>query len=508
MWVKRGGAVLVTGLLSALGWVGYQQLPAAAAKPETASNEDTLTFEGETAAAEVDLAFEQPRATQAREPGEPSPFDAAAAFQRTQPAVKTAEPPAPESGGNPFAAFAPKQTAMAPEESSLKQPSRRMSAASRDADAGAVMLASNESPAASSAVDVIEVGGQSEPLPADPGPLEFAGAQSEPAVAAQDDPFAAFAPPAIPAPPATAEVPAGFGAQAQSEPAPVDVEWAVSVPSSVTQAQFSADPEQANTQPGAFNSEAAQVGTEPAPFAAPAQIEPEAKPIDTANEFAASPAPGRNSAPAEANWPAFEQQPATMEPAASPRRGRPRQEYSPAVEPAQTTSFNVPQPAAAANDPRDETLHVVQHGETYWSIARHHYGAGRYFQALAEYNKPRISDQTSLKPGMKVLVPSAETLDIRFGKLMQASGLAKPPAQPRAGLRVDAQGRSLYVVGEGDTLGEIAQRYLGKVSRQEEICRMNQEQLPNPNKLKAGMILVMPEDAIEVQPASSIPGRR
>ena len=94
---------------------------------------------------------------------------------------------------------------------------------------------------------------------------------------------------------------------------------------------------------------------------------------------------------------------------------------------------------------------------------------------------------------MKVLVPSATTLDTRYGKSMQASGLAKPPAKPQSGLRVDAQGRPLYVVGAGDTLGEISRRYLGKTSRSDEISRLNQEQLPNPNKLKEGMILLLPE---------------
>jgi nucleoid-associated protein YgaU len=196
-----------------------------------------------------------------------------------------------------------------------------------------------------------------------------------------------------------------------------------------------------------------------------------------------------------------------MEPSATGRRnGKPA--YSPPSQRAQSTGFNVPQPAAPANDPQDEKLHVVQQGETYWSISRQQYGAGRYFQALAEYNKPRISDQQALKPGMKVLVPSVLTLETRYGKLMQASGHAKPPAKPQAGLRFNSQGQPLYIVGEGDTLGEIATRYLGKTLRSDEIYQMNKEQLPTANSLKPGMVLVMPNDAAETGPASSIPGRR
>jgi nucleoid-associated protein YgaU len=480
--------VLVTGLLGALGWVGYQQISASPAKADAAANEEPLLLEGETAGgAEMNLAFARPKATQAADKAtsvESSPFDAPQSFRRAPDPVKVAETPVTEGAANPFAAFAPKQTAMAPvDESPFAQTPPLATETARSADAGSVTLASNEAPApGAGAVEIFEVGGQSEPgTPANAVPE-----QSEPQPNAGNDPFAAFAPQSAPAAEAPSSVPAPFGTRPQAQQVVADAEWATA-PQAVTPVQF--------------NSEQVQIP-------APAQFEPEAKPIGSANEFATEPVPALNRAPATADWPPFEQQPATMEPKAPARRMNPQPAYSPDVEPAQTTSFNVPQPAAPANDPRDERLHVVQQGETFWSIARQHYGAGRYFQALAEYNKPRISDQAALKPGMKVLVPSATTLDTRYGKLMQASGLAKPPAKPHAGLRVDPQGRSLYVVGEGDTLGEIARRYLGKTSRQDEICRMNQEQLPNPNKLKAGMILVMPDDAVEVQPASSIPGRR
>jgi len=470
-------------MLGCLGWVGFQQMPSPAAA--STAVEEEFVLEGETS-----VALKAPQLTPDRDDTlrgaevAVSPFDQGEAFRGRPVAEAVAAEPAPPQDVNPFAAFAPqmKQTAQAPEDSPFDAPATR-TAKTRGAGAGVVTLASNETVPNGGTVETLDLTGQSEPAVTivAPEPME----PTAPATP-NDDPFAAFAPQEAPMKEPASSVPGAFGAKA--EMAPSEAQWSAAEASRpVTPAQF---------QP------------EPVPLQVPAQFEPEARPIGTTNGFAAEPVPVMESSSGQAAWPAMEQQPAAMEPAAPARRVKAEPPYSPRVGSAERTSFNVPQPAAVANDPQDETLHVVQQGETYWSIARQHYGAGRYFQALGEYNKPRISDQQSLKPGMKVLVPSAVTLDTRYGKLMQASGHAKPAAKPHAGLRFNAQGEPYYIVGEGDTLGEIATRYLGKTLRSEEIYRMNQEQLPNPNNLKMGMILVMPADAAETGPANAIPGRR
>jgi nucleoid-associated protein YgaU len=474
VWMKRGGAVLVAGLFGCLGWVGYQQMP----KPAAAATEsgEEFVLDGETAeslAAPPASATSNPKIASADV--EASPFEQPAAFRRLPAPVERVDEPVAEAAANPFAAFArpATQTAMAADEDSFARPPEQPAAESK---AAVVTLASNESTEPPAAVEIFEVDGQSEPAAEATPPAQVELAPP----AGKDDPFAGFAPQSSPELDAASSVPAAFGGTVQSEPVPDAQPVSPKSPQPVAQVQFNPDP----------------AAIEP-----PAQFEPEARPIDSANAFAAEPAPALNRAPAQPDWSGFEQhQPAAVEPS---KTAASRPAYSPVVERAEPTGFNVPQPAAAANDPRDEKLHVVQQGETYWSIARQHYGAGRYFQALAEYNKPRISDQQSLKPGMKVLVPSATTLDTRYGKLMQASGHAKPPAKPQSGLRFDPQGAPYYIVGEGDTLGEIATRHLGKTLRSEEIYRMNQEQLRNPNSLKAGTILLMPADASEVQAASS-----
>jgi nucleoid-associated protein YgaU len=171
-------------------------------------------------------------------------------------------------------------------------------------------------------------------------------------------------------------------------------------------------------------------------------------------------------------------------------------------------------PAAAANSGEftgQETVHEVGAGENYWTISRKHYGMGRYFAALAEYNKNRIPRPELLKPGMKVVVPTSALLTERYPQLI--SGVTPPKtyapqtadaaggAIQQAGFAVDPQGQPVYRVSDGDTLSDIAQNHLGRSSRWVQIYGLNRDQLKNPNDLKLGMILRLPQDASGVQPA-------
>lgn len=51
----------------------------------------------------------------------------------------------------------------------------------------------------------------------------------------------------------------------------------------------------------------------------------------------------------------------------------------------------------------------------------------------------------------------------------------------------------IHIVGQGDNLGNISRKYYGEFRRWKEIAEANKEILPDPNKLKIGMKLVIPE---------------
>lgn len=160
----------------------------------------------------------------------------------------------------------------------------------------------------------------------------------------------------------------------------------------------------------------------------------------------------------------------------------------------------------------EETVHTVESGENYWTISRKHYGMGRYFVALAEFNKSRIPDPKLLKPGMKVVVPTAASLTEKYAHLISGAAPAKTYAPQTAdaseaqaiqqvGFFVDRSGAPVYRVAEGDTLSDVAQTCLGRSSRWVQIYGLNRDQLKSPNDLKLGMLLRLPQDASGVQAA-------
>jgi nucleoid-associated protein YgaU len=157
-------------------------------------------------------------------------------------------------------------------------------------------------------------------------------------------------------------------------------------------------------------------------------------------------------------------------------------------------------------DQGDDVIHEVQPGDNYWTISREHYGAARYFAALAEYNKHRIPRPERMKPGMKVLIPDANLLYERYPKLTggppDGHSDAGSADATRYGFFVDENGQPMYRVGKGDTLGEIAQKHLGRSSRWVQIHGMNKDQLPDPGTLKIGIVLRLPQDASQVALAS------
>lgn len=147
--------------------------------------------------------------------------------------------------------------------------------------------------------------------------------------------------------------------------------------------------------------------------------------------------------------------------------------------------------------------HVVQSGESFWSISQQKYGTGRYFQALAAHNQKAVPDAGKMKLGVEISLPPAEELERRYPTLFSATGPKEPAAaagnvQVRGEYMVNA-GQPLYRIGTGDTLSDIAQRYLGRSRRWEQILVMNRDILKDGNSLKVGAVLRLPSDATQLQ---------
>lgn len=177
-------------------------------------------------------------------------------------------------------------------------------------------------------------------------------------------------------------------------------------------------------------------------------------------------------------------------------KGKPHESYSPRP----AARSQQPVLTTPGTDEVNEDVYQVQNGDNYWTISRRFYGTARFFGALAEYNRHRISDPEKMRPGMYVLVPDVEVLHRRYPEL--TGGGRSGPANPEdliEGFFVDTEGRPVYRVGKGVTLTDIAQRHLGRATRWVEIYRLNKDQIPDVKTLKIGAVLLLPADACQVR---------
>lgn len=152
---------------------------------------------------------------------------------------------------------------------------------------------------------------------------------------------------------------------------------------------------------------------------------------------------------------------------------------------------------------RDDLIdeYVVRRGDNYWRISKNKYGTERFYQALARLNLQRVPDPKRLRPGMKLHTPSPESLIRRFPELFPngIQSVSQTRSSGPSGFFLDRDGRALYRTRSQDTLSSIAQNHLGRASRWKQIYQLNRSTLKNPNVLKDGLVLVLPDDASQVR---------
>ncbi len=179
-------------------------------------------------------------------------------------------------------------------------------------------------------------------------------------------------------------------------------------------------------------------------------------------------------------------------------------DYEPDLVPVPSSNApNVFQPDADSFKADEVDVYEVQSRDNYWSISKRVYGTGRYFTALARFNRTRIPDPRKMRPGMKVLVPTREVLEQANPDLFPKRVLNTDPSGADSGFFLDENGTPRFRVGKEDTLGSIAQAHLGRFSRWTEIYRLNRQRLKDPNKMPVGTELQLPQDASRVRMVSA-----
>lgn len=122
-------------------------------------------------------------------------------------------------------------------------------------------------------------------------------------------------------------------------------------------------------------------------------------------------------------------------------------------------------------------FHEVESGETFYSICRQHFGNTSGVQALADYNN--IDDPASLRIGQRLRIPKNASSSAN-----DTQTTVKPATKSKS-----TPVKVTYTVRGGDTLAQIAQRFMGSKAKWKKLYDMNRSVIDDPDNVKVGTVL-------------------
>lgn len=165
--------------------------------------------------------------------------------------------------------------------------------------------------------------------------------------------------------------------------------------------------------------------------------------------------------------------------------------------------------------------HIVRSGENFWTIARRYYGSGRFYRALWKANQDLVPRIDELYVGTRLMIPPVERLDRRYidpprrSRSTPESADSVEPVSDGIGHRSGTAPRDeqalrvstprhepsdrvrrirVHVTEPYETLRSIARKELGDSRRADELLRLNDDLVDDPNHLPVGVPLRIPDD--------------
>jgi nucleoid-associated protein YgaU len=154
-----------------------------------------------------------------------------------------------------------------------------------------------------------------------------------------------------------------------------------------------------------------------------------------------------------------------------------------------------PPPAPPGLESYEEVTHVLQAGESLWSVAARFLGSGARYKEIRELNRDVIPD------GAGDVVPAGTPLKIRLSSREKGLKPADPPndtsveerygPRPREGEHGPAS--LLHTVRKDENLQRIARKYFpNDRDGWRVLYDANQDRLPSPDRLREGQVLRIP----------------
>ena len=133
----------------------------------------------------------------------------------------------------------------------------------------------------------------------------------------------------------------------------------------------------------------------------------------------------------------------------------------------------------------------MQKGETFTSIARSVYGDGRYYLQIAKAN-PGL-EPTAIKAGTRINLPEIGSSGSAAGDSHSNSRKAHNGEGGASSAAASIDPKTHYKVEANDSLYKIAEKLYGDANKVDDLYEANKQAIvPDPRKLKLGMILKLP----------------
>ena len=137
---------------------------------------------------------------------------------------------------------------------------------------------------------------------------------------------------------------------------------------------------------------------------------------------------------------------------------------------------------------KGDVRHLVQRGETLRSICKAFYGDSGLASAISNWNS--LPSANSIEIGQEISLPNRSALIILQNTASTEPRISSEPNTPTAKPTRPSMGK--YTVQSGDTLSEISQKVMGTAQKTQLLIDLNKDVMPNPNKIRPGMVLQYP----------------
>lgn len=142
----------------------------------------------------------------------------------------------------------------------------------------------------------------------------------------------------------------------------------------------------------------------------------------------------------------------------------------------------LPSSKAEPITPVNMKVHVVSKGETLRSICLNFYGDSGLANSVAMYNL--LKNSNAIEIGNTISLPTRS--------ILIAENIPTPSTVHVKENSTRVKKMGTYTVKKGDTLSEIAQTVMGTTKKTQLLIDVNKDVMPNPDRIKPGMILQFP----------------